>query len=175
MINNKNNNQQKDQKDQKNKKDQIETDCNSSDITDISDNSNSKKHSNLIPFSKRSKSEARKFGKIGGIQSGKVRRERRSIKEQLEIALEITTNHLIANSENEEEKQLLKKAGVDGFVLMQILNSKESSPDTKLSALDKLWNRVHGRPRQEITVEEKLEPPVIHFMGVMPQPFVPKK
>lgn len=43
--------------------------------------------SNLIPNSKRSPSEVRENSRKGGIKSGKVRRERRKLKEELELLL----------------------------------------------------------------------------------------
>ena len=43
---------------------------------------------NLIPMSKRSKNEARELGKKGGIASGKVRKEKRTLKDELEIIME---------------------------------------------------------------------------------------
>ena len=44
---------------------------------------------NLIPMSERSESEVRELGKKGGIASGKARRERKTLKEALLIALDI--------------------------------------------------------------------------------------
>lgn len=38
---------------------------------------------NLIPFSERTEKEARELGKLGGIRSGEVRRERKTLKEEL--------------------------------------------------------------------------------------------
>ena len=43
---------------------------------------------NLIPMSKRSKNEARELGKKGGIVSVKVRKEKRMLKDELEIIME---------------------------------------------------------------------------------------
>ena len=45
---------------------------------------------NLIPFSERSKEEARELGRKGGIASGETRRRKRALKEELMIALELT-------------------------------------------------------------------------------------
>jgi hypothetical protein len=42
---------------------------------------------NLIPFSERSKSEAREMGTRGGVASGKVRRFRKTLRESLKNAL----------------------------------------------------------------------------------------
>ena len=43
---------------------------------------------NLIPMSKRSKTEARELGRKGGLASGKVRKEKRLLKDELEIIME---------------------------------------------------------------------------------------
>ena len=42
---------------------------------------------NLIPFSERSASEAREYGKQGGIASGAARRRKRSLKEAADLYL----------------------------------------------------------------------------------------
>jgi hypothetical protein len=42
---------------------------------------------NLIPFSERSKEEARTLGRKGGINSGKSRRQRKTLKEELLLLL----------------------------------------------------------------------------------------
>jgi hypothetical protein len=43
---------------------------------------------NLIPFSERSKEEARELGRKGGIASGEARRRKKSLKEELITLLE---------------------------------------------------------------------------------------
>lgn len=45
-------------------------------------------YKNLIPTNKRSKEEVRTIGQKGGIKSGKVRRMRKTLREQLLILLE---------------------------------------------------------------------------------------
>lgn len=45
---------------------------------------------NLIPTNKRSKEEAKRLGKKGGIASGKARREKKTLRQCLEILLERT-------------------------------------------------------------------------------------
>ena len=42
---------------------------------------------NLIPFSERSKEEARTLGRKGGIKSGESRRQRKTLKEELLLLL----------------------------------------------------------------------------------------
>ena len=46
------------------------------------------KEDNLIPFSERSKEEAREMGKKGGIASGKARKEKATMKKTLEMLLD---------------------------------------------------------------------------------------
>jgi hypothetical protein len=43
---------------------------------------------NLIPFSERSQEEARELGKKGGIASGKARKEKRQLKDELELLMQ---------------------------------------------------------------------------------------
>lgn len=47
-----------------------------------------KQDENLIPFSKRSKKEAREKGRKGGIASGKARREKADLRKQMQLFLE---------------------------------------------------------------------------------------
>ena len=54
---------------------------------------------NLIPISKRSKNEARKLGKKGGLASGKVRKEKRLLKDELEIIMETVNKEGITYQE----------------------------------------------------------------------------
>lgn len=49
---------------------------------------------NLIPTNQRSKEEARELGRKGGIASGKARRERKTLKEELIMLLEDDDNNL---------------------------------------------------------------------------------
>ena len=44
---------------------------------------------NLIPFNKRTKSEQREYAKKGGQKSGEVRRQRKAMKEQMEMLLSL--------------------------------------------------------------------------------------
>ena len=49
---------------------------------------NDKGHENLIPFSDRSKEEARESGRKGGIASGEARRAKRDMRELMKMMLE---------------------------------------------------------------------------------------
>lgn len=54
---------------------------------------------NLIPFSERSKKEAREYGKKGGIASGEARREKKSLREKAKLLMSLSIK---------DEKDLLK-------------------------------------------------------------------
>lgn len=47
---------------------------------------------NLIPFNKRTESEQRKYASQGGKKSGEVRRQRKAMKEQMEMLLSLPCN-----------------------------------------------------------------------------------
>ena len=78
---------------------------------------------NLIPVTKRTKSEARKISRNGGIKSGESRRAKRDVKTRLKEALEIAIT-------NPKEKKKLENAGfenptwADKLVFDMLTNSK---------------------------------------------------
>ncbi len=69
----------------------------------------SKGQENLIPTNKRSKEEARELGRKGGIASGKARRERKTLKEELVMLLEDDDN-------NKKISVALLKRALDGDI-----------------------------------------------------------
>lgn len=44
---------------------------------------------NLIPFSERSKEEAREYGRIGGINSGESRRRKKTLRQAIDLAMSL--------------------------------------------------------------------------------------
>ena len=64
---------------------------------------------NLIPTNRRSKEEARELGRKGGIKSGERRREKRAMRELLEIALSTKCVKGDASNKEEAAAQLAKK------------------------------------------------------------------
>ena len=61
---------------------------------------------NLVPFSERSKEEAREYGRIGGIASGESRRRKRTLKQAAELAMALPVS-------DPKIKAKLKKMGVE--------------------------------------------------------------
>lgn len=77
---------------------------------------------NLIPFNKRSKSEARENGSKGGKKSGEVRRQKKAMKETMKMLLSL-------EMPESEGKEKLKELGIDDedlnvqtAILMQQIN-----------------------------------------------------
>lgn len=64
---------------------------------------------NLIPTNRRSKEEARELGRKGGIASGEARREKRAMRELLEMALEKKCVKGDITNKEESAAQLAKK------------------------------------------------------------------
>ena len=61
---------------------------------------------NLIPFSERSESEAREFGSKGGKKSGEVRRKKKSMKQVMDMLLQMPAY-------SSADYQLLANVGID--------------------------------------------------------------
>ena len=61
---------------------------------------------NLIPFSKRSESEARENGAKGGKKSGAVRRQRKAFREQMELLLSLPVK-------DDEKRAFMANLGID--------------------------------------------------------------
>ena len=65
---------------------------------------------NLIPLTERTKNEQREIAKMGGIKSGEVRRQKKTLKELLEIALTLKDDFSGEELKLEMVKALINKA-----------------------------------------------------------------
>lgn len=94
---------------------------------------------NLKPVTLRSKNEAREIGKKGGIASGKARRMKKTFKELLKIALEMSTKSGNTNAE-EIVVSMIRKA---------------QSGDVK--AFEAIRDTIGEKPKDEVdlTTQEK--------------------
>ncbi len=97
----------------------------------------------LIPFSKRSKEEAKKQGSKGGKKSGEVRKEKKLLKEQLEILLAMKDEDGVSNSDK----------------MIKALYDKSMIGDTK--AFELIRDTIGQKPKDEqeikITYEDRLK------------------
>lgn len=64
---------------------------------------------NLIPMNKRTKEEQREIATKGGIESGKVRRERKKMREQAELLLSLPFQDIEIVDQNGNVKSLLEE------------------------------------------------------------------
>ena len=81
-------------------------------------------NNNLIPQSKRTKEEQREIAIKGGIASGKARRRKKLIKEQLELLLSLPLK-------DENAKKKLKQLGIDADNL-----------DNQMAMIIAIWNKA---------------------------------
>ena len=79
---------------------------------------------NLIPQSERTKEEQRKIATKGGIASGKARRKKKLIKEQLELLLSLPLK-------DENAKRKLEQIGIDADNL-----------DNQMAMIISIWNKA---------------------------------
>ena len=84
-------------------------------------------NNNLIPQSERTKEEQRKIARKGGIASGKARRRKKLIKEQLELLLSLPLK-------DENAKRKLKQLGIDADNL-----------DNQMAMIISIWNKALRR------------------------------
>lgn len=66
---------------------------------------------NLIPWNKRTESEQREYARQGGIKSGEVRRQRKAMKEQMELLLSLPFN--LKDSKGNAVADTLEIFGID--------------------------------------------------------------
>ena len=93
---------------------------------------------NLIPYSKRSKKEAREDGRKGGKKSGEVRRQRKAMKEQMEMLLSLPFN--LKDSEGNDIADMLSELGID-----------KNNIDNQMAMIISLWRTAtNSRSSQQI-------------------------
>ena len=107
---------------------------------------------NLIPFSKRSKEEAREQGRIGGKASGAARRRKRSLKEAADLFLSLpvtdqrTFNAMAKAGVNPEETDY-QMAVIVGLT-MKAIKGDAKAAKTVIDLLGE--SATDNQPQQEI-------------------------
>ena len=103
-----------------------------------------------------SSEEARIVGKKGGINSGKIRKEKRELKKSLELGLELLTKSAQTKLSKEgklEEAKLISAIGIGAFQLLQLMMDKKVAPSTRLAALNTIFDRTEGKTIAKIEGE----------------------
>ena len=107
---------------------------------------------NLIPFSKRSKEEAREQGRIGGKASGAARRRKRSLKEAADLFLSLpvtdakTFNAMAKAGVNPEETDY--QGAVIVGLTMKAIKGDAKAAKTVIDLLGE--SATDNQPQQEI-------------------------
>lgn len=93
---------------------------------------------NLIPYSKRSKKEAREDGRKGGKKSGEVRRQRKAMKEQMEMLLSLPFN--LKDREGNDIADMLSELGIN-----------KKNIDNQMAMIISLWKTAtNSKSTQQI-------------------------
>lgn len=107
---------------------------------------------NLIPMNERTEDEQREIARKGGIESGKTRRRKRTMKEAAQIILKAPVN--------DEQAELLKKYGIaeqDCTNLMLIMaKAVQMAADGDLKAAEFVRDILGENPQYKI-YEKRLE------------------
>ena len=92
---------------------------------------------NLIPWNKRTESEQREYAKKGGQKSGEVRRQRKAMKEQMEMLLSLPFN-------------LKDNNGNDISEMLSTLGIEKENIDNQMAMIISLWKTAIGNSNQKI-------------------------
>lgn len=93
---------------------------------------------NLIPFtSNQSREEAKKNGQKGGRKSGEVRRQRKAMKEQMEMLLSLPFN--LKDNNGNDVADMLSQLGIE-----------KENIDNQMAMIISLWKTAIGNSNQKI-------------------------
>ena len=108
---------------------------------------------NLIPMSERSKDEVREIGSRGGIASGKVRKEKATMKKTLEMLLDT-----VPNNKWNKDKKTYRELSTEGLMIGAV-QGKAENYKTMLSLLGEIQEVETETPSIKIEVidNSKLE------------------
>ena len=100
-------------------------------------------------------SEKQAIASRGGKKGQETHREKRKLKESLEIALDIMTKRKLAEARkkgDKDEAELLEESGILTTKMIKIALQGEKE-DTRLKAMNDISNRIEGKPvdKQQIT------------------------
>ena len=117
-----------------------------------------KENKNLIPFNERTEEEQREIARMGGIASGKARREKQKTQQILADLVSIK------NKDLDMFKKLATKLGLDGdisihevFTLTCLLNSVKSGNLGDLERLSKLLGEDNAKEHNNGILDELTE------------------
>jgi hypothetical protein len=101
---------------------------------------------------------ARELGRKGGTAFGQKHKERKALKERLELALDIYTEKLKQTALAEGKAELAKEIDAMGaipFKLLDIMTSKTIKAETRLRAMAEIMDRTDGKAIQKNEITGK--------------------
>lgn len=98
---------------------------------------------NLIPWDKRTESEQREYAKKGGQKSGEVRRQRKAIKEQMDMLLSLPFN--VVDKNGNQLKEMIKNLGIE-----------DENIDNQMAMVVALWRTALGNGKNQITAIQEI-------------------
>lgn len=111
-------------------------------------------HENLIPANMRSKEENSENGRKGGVKSGEIRRQRKAMKENLELLLSLDV-------QDKKMKGVMKFLGIDeddmtNQMALQVAMLKEGLSGN-VQAYKEIRDMVEGKPQENVKVEGNIK------------------
>lgn len=98
---------------------------------------------NLIPFNKRTENEQREYAKKGGQKSGEVRRQRKAMKEQMEMLLSLPFN--LKDNDGNDIADMLTSLGIE-----------KDNIDNQMAMIISLWKTAIGNSNQKIQAVKEI-------------------
>ena len=102
---------------------------------------------NLMPIeevnSRRTREEHREDSKKGGQKSGEVRRQRKAIKEQMDMLLSLPFN--VVDKNGNQLKEMIKNLGIE-----------DENIDNQMAMVVALWRTALGNGRNQITAIQEI-------------------
>lgn len=106
---------------------------------------------NLLPLNKRTKSEQREIAKMGGIKSGEVRRNKKTLREELEIALTIKDEITGEDNRMTITKALIRKAARGDVKAYEVIRDTIGEKPTDKQEIQ---IPVHNYPKVFVSLED---------------------
>jgi len=88
-----------------------------------------------------------------GTASGKARKEKKELKEKLEIALDLINISVLKKTKDKESANILTETDILVLKLFKIVANRKQKSETVLKAIGMIWERLYGAPKQ--TIENK--------------------
>jgi hypothetical protein len=101
---------------------------------------------NLKPLTTK---KAREIGRLGGIKSGEAKQAKKTLKQNIEAALEFMKKHKLSQLKDENMKKFLSETDILTFTKCEIMKDTQDE-HIKIKAIESLEDRLHGKPKQDI-------------------------